>query len=813
MSTLTACIAVLASASLDRWLGLDALSLADPEASLGWARPLPAWAWGLVVLSAIGMAVWSYARLQGSPVARTLLAALRAMTLVTLAVLLAGPELTRTRERVEPDWVVVLVDRSASMTLRDVATPQGASSRDEQLREALGRHASLFGAGGLAEGREVRYLGFADRARAIDAPWSSSDPDAPAVVTLPDADGRPTQLRTAIDQALDLAQGRPLSGVIVMSDGRSPEPLGGELVRRLRDRLVGVYAVPLGAAVPPRDLSVTSVDAPLEVFVDDLLPVSARVDLMGVEDEAGLAAALEGVTVRLIDPSDLDADGEPAVLDEAVLGADGRSPDAAVRLQARARSTGPLPWRVVVVDAPRHGEELVTTNNAAEIDTVVIDRPLRVLYVEAYPRWEFRYLKNLLLREASVEVSTFLLSADRAFAQEGDRPIARLPETREEFEDYDVIVLGDVPADVWGLERLERLRSHVAERGGGMLWIGGAASVPMAYAGSPLEDLLPMRDASAVSRSPVNEAWVRPTPLATSLSVMELRGTGGEALALAELPPLTWFQDVGELKPAAEVLARATGAEPNDTADAAPSWPAVMRMRFGAGQVLYVASDETWRWRLGRGELVFEQFWIQLVRLLARGSVEAFAEPTTLSLSSRRVDLGQSVVIELTSRDPAVLASDLSTYDAVVRDADDASRELTRLTLRRQGSGAEARDAGRVEYRALWRPRRPGSWRVTVSGPGAESDRLSEVLEVRPADAESRRTEADHAKLASLAEATGGAVVPPERLAELVELIPSRPRRTPFEVRESIWDSWAAFMLVGGLLSLEWLGRKLVRLV
>jgi len=171
------------------------------------------------------------------------------------------------------------------------------------------------------------------------------------------------------------------------------------------------------------------------------------------------------------------------------------------------------------------------------------------------------------------------------------------------------------------------------------------------------------------------------------------------------------------------------------------------------------------------------------------------------------------VVVDLTTSDPAVLTRDLDTIDAAAVAGDDPTRRLAELTLRRQTDPAEARRSGRARYRAVWRPASAGDREVRVTEAGFDAERLSRTLEVRPTDAEAREPEADHAKLAALAEATGGAVVPPTELDRLAQRIPSRPRRTPLEVRESLWDSWAAFMLVLGLLGLEWLGRKLVRLV
>ena len=66
-------------------------------------------------------------------------------------------------------------------------------------------------------------------------------------------------------------------------------------------------------------------------------------------------------------------------------------------------------------------------NNAATINLRVIDRRIRVLYVEGYPRWEYRRLALDLLKRAdeNVEFQCFLLSATPDFPQESSEGLAQ----------------------------------------------------------------------------------------------------------------------------------------------------------------------------------------------------------------------------------------------------------------------------------------------------------------------------------------------------------------------------------------------------
>ena len=116
---------------------------------------------------------------------------------------------------------------------------------------------------------------------------------------------------------------------------------------------------------------------------------------------------------------------------------------------------------------------------------------------KANPRWEYRYLKNMLIREKSIDASAFLISADKAFAQEGDTPISRLPQGPEEWRRYDVVVLGDVPAEALSADQRKDLHDLVSQRGAGLLWIGGAAvhatQLRGDAAGGPPADARPRR--------------------------------------------------------------------------------------------------------------------------------------------------------------------------------------------------------------------------------------------------------------------------------------------------------------------------------
>ncbi len=785
-------------------LGLRSLRWDDPSVHFSLERPLPAWAWVGVGVGALAMALWSYSRMAAPRGWRTSLAIARALLLVLVVLLISGPQLVLRNESVERDWVLVLVDRSASMGVRDVAEAAGAgegrTTREEQLRRTLESTKGVWSS--LAADRQVVWLGFDAGAfdLAVSAVSGGSNARPSIDVDLGEARGGRTLLGPALDQALTRAAARPLSAVVLLTDGRTTSAPDRAVVRRMQADRVPVFAVPLGSEEQAGDIALRRFDAPRLAFVRDITPV--RVDLERIGG-AGAASA----RVRLVDKA------TGLVLDEqTVQWSEGGSPDAGVVLTTRPEDAGGRTW---VVQVEPEGPDLVSQNNSAEMSIELVDRPMRVLYIDGYPRWEQRYLRNLLIREPSISCSTLILSTDRRYIQEGDVEIEALPDSPERWAEYDAVMLGDVHPDVFTDDQLAQLREHVSRRGGGLLWVAGPGATPAAWWTTPLADLLPFRK-DAVDPAPIPEpVLMHPTDAALRLGVLRLgeEVSEGWPADLADAGKgwslLRWAQmvDRARLKPAAEVLA---DLGPQD-APADQRSPGVIAMRYGAGRVLYVATDEIWRWRYARGEVLPERFWLQMIRLLGRESLARAGRPAVIEIAPRRAEVDQPVRISVELIDQALI--DLRPPSLAVR-----------VTRRAQPGEPEGpalsvelvlkpeREDGRV-YSAIWLPPEPGVWRAEPIDPILTGLSLFAEGAVLLPDDEMRRPETDHALLARLCEETGGAVITPASLTSLPERLPNRRIRLLHETAESLWDTPLALTCVLLLLTLEWIGRRVIRLI
>ncbi len=779
-----------------------------------WQTPLPTWLWGLLLLAAVALAAWSYRHRLGPRWVRGPLAGLRVLTLLLLVAALAGPQRVEMRERVEPDRLYVLLDSSASMRTADgplVADASAAAARltrEQHVRQLLAAALPTLTGSPFADDRRLRVFAFNEHAMPL-AVETLADP--------PPAVGAATRIDRALQRILDDDGDVPVAGVLLLSDGASPHGVDVQLLRRLEQRGVGVFALALGQAESPLDVGIARVEAPTQAFLTDRVPVMVW---LAPSPGAGWSEGLPHMTLRLLD----DATGR--VLAERSIQVDQPEQlDGPHRLEGRGEAAGPVTWRVEL-----HVEALTEAsaawdfeNKQAEVAIELVDRPLRVLYVDGQPRWAYRYLKNLLVRTAGMEAAVLLASAESGFVQEGTRALARFPADARELADFDVLVIGDVAATYFSPAQMRLIRDQVAVRGLGLLMVAGPRFTPVSYADTAMEDLLPMSRPGEVTAltGAGGTASLRTTPTADRLGLLHLEpdAPGYEAAALArtlamqDLPPLHYVQDIGPHKPAVDVLAEAVADR---------DVPLLTQMRYGSGLVMYLATDDLWRWRYGAGGLFDERVYTQLLQVLAHhGMQHGSRAPAVLEVAHRRLGVGQTMPLRLRVRDP-LLAQTLGPRISVhvVDGAGDELRGTPReqlvLRLVPLPQGVDVGEStAEMQWQTLWRPAQAGEVLLHVAEPVLAGLPLSQRVSVIAAGDELRDPRPDHDLLRRLAEATGGAVVAADAddaLTRLVASVPRRAQRHAADVRRPLWDRPATLALLLTLLTLEWAGRKALRL-
>ncbi len=765
--------------ALNAVYGFDEFGFGSPGTQFGWALGVPAWAWVVIVSCAGTLALLTYARARMPGAARVSAAVLRAVLLVLLAGLAMGPRLEKPRTRIERDRVLYLVDRSASMGIADGT----GVTRDEQVRSLLADHLAVFGA--IAESKDARWYGFGGETAELRA-WESGVP------LLTEADGAATRIGAALTRALADNAGHPVSGVVLLSDGRSADEIGEATLAAFAQASVPVIAVPLGSDEQEPDLAVTAATAPGIAFVDDAVPVRVRLGAGERRpDRPGRVEVVDDATGLVLESRDLDA----ASIDAGEI-----------TVPVRMDRAGSQEWTVRYVP---DGPDLSSANNSATLAVRFVDEAIRVLYLDGSPRWERRYLKNLLIREDSIDASCLILAADRRFQQEGDTILGSLPTDAEGWDAFDLIILGDLRADLLGERAVEAIRTQVGERATGLLWLAGPGATPGSWGGTSLGDLLPVRGVDG-GRSPA--VWDAPvtiatTPLSERLGMFDelIQGSG------VDDPEQGWSRlrwalrlDPSNVKPSAEALALA-----RPVGDISEPSALVLGMRYGAGRTALVGTDEIWRWRYGRGETFTERFWLPIIRHLARPRLASLGSGVAMEASAPVVTAGQRVVVEVVVTDRAIAEVAPAALEAIASVEAPTREAPVRFTLTRDGGAGE----GPTRYRGAFTPIRPGRYDIRLVEQGLLPVNPTVRVEAISENDELRSPQTDHALLGAVATQTGGRVLGAGSLASLPEALPNRRIIVPLtpETR-TLWDHWAPLALLLMIAGAEWVIRRRCRL-
>lgn len=247
-------------------------------------------------------------------------------------------------------------------------------------------------------------------------------------------------------------------------------------------------------------------------------------------------------------------------------------------------------------------EPAAAAQDAPKPEVRKVEAP-RVLFVEHWPRWEFRFLKNAILHDETVKANILLTSSDEAFPQDkspGQDPLTEFPANLDELLKYDVLILGDVPLENIGGDEAAKMIVDFVERGGGLILIAGAECNPHKYGRTALAPLLPVEVEAPESPSQDFEGW--PYVLTDAGRAHAVTGAltaetwEGVKDGRPNLPRLRWYAPAKRLKPAAVELVQL-----NDLAKETKI-PIFVSMTYGKGRVFYSATDETHRWRYLRGD-------------------------------------------------------------------------------------------------------------------------------------------------------------------------------------------------------------------
>lgn len=617
-----------------------------------------------------------------------------------------------------------------------------------------------------------------------------------------------------------------LAGIVLITDGQNNggTPLSSALAMARRSE-VSLYPVGLGSSRPPTNVRVVDLEAPRRVYPGDNFVVSAVLQATG-------PSPLE-VDVELIDALDNGENG-PADREASTTLAGGQvletqrirlEPDASlsgIRFEIEPQTVGRRRLAVRIL-APR--EDRNATDDIQSARYEVVARKLKVLTIAGGPTREYRFVRNLLYRDDSVELDVWLQTGRSGMSQDADELLTEFPATADELFDYDAIVMFDPDWSAIDSASLDLIDRFLAQQAGGVILVAGPVYHPKITSSrgdsrtSQINGFFPV---NLATRGPLlgggrqggRTDWpLKFTPESQTAEFLWISDTPAESLELwDEYGKVYDYVGVKSAKPGAKVYAYFS----DPTTEISGSLPIFLASQFyGAGRVYFQGSGEMWRLRAG-GDQYFDTYYTKLIRWVSEGRLLRDSNRGVLLVDSARVMVGQTVSLRAVLvddqfqplTDPFVVAK-LLTPDGKIKDL--------RLT-----PSADSPRGG--TYTGNFVATKNGNYEIELTvGDALDEQILLQSVQVRLPTNELERPRRADEELMQLASATRGAYIKldnSDSVASAAETLTTsivpQPQVTllagtpdsPFGERRNAVLMW----LIASVLTFEWVTRRLHRL-
>ncbi|MGQ0792672.1 MAG: glutamine amidotransferase [Deltaproteobacteria bacterium] len=692
-----------------------------------------------------------------SPLKRLLLAALRSASFAAVAFIMLDPALRVENYREVKPRLAVLIDSSWSMNL---ASGGSEGTRIEAVRAFLRAHEDFFSE--ASRSFTLSYYTFDGTLAPSSADYFASNSPA----------GKTTDIAAAL---MKLSEGasKP-DAAILISDGADYSRFNrGGAADAIAD--YPVYTVSAISSGANQDVWIDSLEASAVAFLKYPMLIDVTVKSTGLKSQTL--------------PVTLKENGSTVSVSEASITSD--SAESRARFTLSPKSLG---RSVYTVSIPDISGDLITQNNEKSFVVNVIVDKIRVLHVAGSPSWDVRFLRRALKRNPNVDlVAFFILREESDFVSAPQNELSLIPFPVDEIfgaelETFDLVIFQNFDFEPYGIygHHLGNIRDYVADKGGAFLMIAGDGGFGGTnYSETPISEILPVEIRDEIPRTPLAELTPRLTPQGLYHPVMRIAPDGGKNRELWEGMPPVYGMNGASLKSGA--LALLEGGDGK---------PILVLSRVGEGRAGAFLSDSSWRWsfsKAGQGDAApyYDRLWNRLILWLIKdpsiGDVRVSADSAVYNAGER---LGANVYvfrrdasaeIELSMTTPSAAELPLALENALSSDTLSAEADL--------------REFGAYSIKA--------SVRYPSGGGAAEASDETRFI-VEPPQAEMRGPTADADALKAISQKTGGRFITvgdnPRSMG-----IDFSPKRVVTGYKTArIWDGAYVFVLLAGLLSLEW---------
>jgi uncharacterized membrane protein len=451
----------------------------------------------------------------------------------------------------------------------------------------------------------------------------------------------------------------------------------------------------------------------------------------------------------------------------------------------------------LLIEVPQQVGENIVTNNQIHFTLQVIPDKTRVLMVSGRPSMNYRFLRNALKRDPSIDLLSFVIlrsPSDILNVQPHEQSLIPFPVDTlfsRELANFDLLIFDNFNYSTFLRPvHLESIRNFVKD-GGGFAMIGG----PNLYyeegdRSSPIGDILPFQFVR-------KEFYQRDSPVRVRLS---RAGTQHAVLRFTDdyreedADNLSFWQDLPPLDGINLIEAKKSSTVLMESADGIP-WPVLIVGGYGKGRVLTLATDYSWKWYMGlvaggSGPQPYQKLVHRMVRWLTK---DPSLDPVQIILPEMAPVAGQ----EMAARIQFHSASERSDQPVAFSVFDPEEVKITAELKPTQQPG---------EYLISFVPKEGGIYRIKVDtplGPFEESVAVAGPFERFDAAP-------DPDQLRRIAAATGGKYL--SQQDDLLKEVEARGQKIEKRFTEEkhlpMWATPAAMVILLSILSLEWYLRR-----
>jgi uncharacterized membrane protein len=724
--------------------------------------PWPLWVLAISILAVAGVLFWHVRRHHGMlSGARPLAIWLLESGLIALILfLLWHPALSIATLRPQQNVVAVLVDDSRSMSIND-----SSGTREAAAQSAL--NSGMLK--GLSDRFQVRLYKFGREPERIQKPDQLSA-GAPA-----------SRLGETLERVLAESSSLPLGAIVMLSDGA--DNAGGidlATIAAIRRQRIPIHTIGFGKEHPDKDIEITDAVVPARALPDSKLTATVTLQSWG------LAGGKSKLTVR--------ESGKVLVSQDVVFKENGQLQSE--NLVFNGGAAGPKTLEISV--DPVGGEENQLNNKITRVVNVEARKP-RILYIQGEPVWEYKFIRRAIedYPDIGIELPSMLRTTQNKIYRQGIKDPKELedgfPAKPEDLFAYQGLIIGGVEASYFTAPQQQAIHDFVDRRGGGLLFIGGRASLSDGgWQNSPMADLVPVRLPEGRGTFHRDFSSVSLTAQGAQSILGRLdENPARNAERWKKIPQIANYQDVGEAKPGATTLLEVipAGKRPQ---------PLLVTENYGRGRTVLFATEGSWRWKmwLDHADKTHATFWQQMFRHLVNDSPGQVLASTPRSVLSDETRVPIRVEVRDKQYKPVTNAKVQARF--LQPDGASATMELPPVPLEEGIYGGE------------WTAEKPGSYVVEILA-GQETEQVGhDVLTFRREDgvAENFHTSQNKELLTKLSEQTGGRYYKPDQASKLTnEISYSEAGITTRETRD-LWDMPVIFLLAMGIRASEWLLRR-----